>query len=60
MGILIAIGVIWIIVKIIKEALEPTIPADYWNHAFDRDKYGISNCQKDDNFIKNLKNGKYK
>ena len=60
MGLLIFIGIIWVIIDIIKEASEPTIPDDYWNHAFDKDKYGVSNCQKDNDFIKNLRNGKYK
>ena len=50
----------WVIIDLIKEASEPTIPADYWNHAFDRDKYGVSNCQKDNDFVKNLRNGRYK
>ena len=34
MELLIFIGIIWVIIDIIKEASEPTIPADYWNHAF--------------------------
>lgn len=60
MGLLIFIGIVWIIIKLIKEACEPKIPADYWKHAFDRDEYGVSNCQKDKDFIKNLRKGKYK
>lgn len=60
MGLLIAIGIIWIIIDLIKEKCEPTIPASYWKHAFDRDEYGVSNCQKDKDFIKNLRKGKYK
>ena len=40
MGLLIFIGIMWVIIDIIKEASEPTIPADHWNHAFDRDKFG--------------------
>ena len=60
MGLLIFIGVMWVIIDIVKEACEPTIPASYWKHAFDRDEYGVSNCQKDENFVKNLRNGKYK
>ena len=47
-------------IDIIKEASEPTISADHWNHAFDRDEFGVSNCQKDKDFVKNLRNGKYK
>ena len=60
MGLLIFIGIMWVIIDLIKEASEPTIPADYWNYAFDRDQYGVTNCQKDDDFVKNLRNGKYK
>ena len=60
MGLLIFIGITWLIIDIVKEASEPTIPAYYWNHAFDRDEYGVSNCQKDNDFVKNLRNGKYK
>ena len=44
MGLLIFIGITWL--NIIKEASEPTIAADHWNHAFDRDKFGVSNCQR--------------
>ena len=60
MELLIFIGIVWIIIDIIKEKCEPTIPAENWNHAFDRDKYGVSNCQKDKDFVKNLRKGKYK
>ena len=61
MGLLIFIGIMWLIIDIVKEASEPTISADHRNHGFDRDKYGVSNCQKDDkDFIKNLRNGKYR
>ena len=60
MGLLICIGIVWVIIDIIKEASEPKIPADHWNHAFDRDEFGVSNCQKDKDFVKNLRNGKYK
>ena len=60
MGLLIFIGITWLIIDIIKEASEPTISADHWNHAFDRDEFGVSNCQKDKYFVKNLRNGKYK
>ena len=60
MELLAFIGIVWIIIDIIKEKREPTISADHWNHAFDRDKYGVSNCQKAKDFVKNLRNGKYK
>ena len=60
MGLLIFIGIMWLIIDIIKETSEPTISVDHWNHAFDRDKYGVSNWQKDNDFVKNLRNGKYK
>ena len=59
MGLLIFIGIMWVIIDIIKEASEPTIPAEHWNNwdliHQDRAK-GIS--QKE--FEKNLRNGKYK
>ena len=35
MGLLIFIGIMWVIIDIVKEASEPTISADHWNHAFD-------------------------
>ena len=60
MKLLAFIGIVWIIIDIIKEKREQKIPADHWNHAFDRDEFGVSNCQKDNNFVKNLRNGKYK
>ena len=60
MELLAFIGIVWIIIDIIKEKREPTISADHWNHAFDRDEFGVSNCQKDRDFVKNLRNGKYK
>ena len=60
MGLLAFIGIVWIIIDIIKEKREPTISADHWNHAFDRDEFWVSNCQKDKDFVKNLRNGKYK
>ena len=60
MGLLIFIGIVWLIIDIIKEACEPTILAENWNHAFDRDEFGVSNCQKDKEFVKNLRNGLYK
>ena len=60
MGLLIFIGIVWLIIDIIKEASEPTISVDHWNHAFDRDEFGVSNCQADKDFVNNLRNGKYK
>ena len=60
MGLLICIGIVWVIIDIIKEASEARISADHWNHAFDRDKYGVSNCQKDKDFVNNLRDGKYR
>ena len=60
MGLLIFIGIMWLIIDIIKEASEPTMSVDYWNHAFDRDEFGVSNCQTDKDFVNNLRNGKYK
>ena len=60
MGLLIFIGIVWITIDIIKEKREPKISEENWNHAFDRDEFGVSNCQKDKEFVKNLRNGKYK
>ena len=57
MGLLIFIGIMWVIIDIIKEASEPTIPAENWKNVgktwdvFDLDAK---------EFQKNLKNGKYK
>lgn len=57
MGLLIFIGIMWVIIDIIKEACEPTIPTDNWKNvsktwdAFDLDAK---------EFQKNLRNGKYK
>lgn len=57
MGLLIIIGIIWIIYDVIKEARKPTIPAENWNHAFDNwDIYDLDAKE----FYKNLKNGKYR
>ena len=59
MGLLIFICAVYVIVQLIKEACEPTIPADHWNNwdliHQDRAK---GNSQKE--FEKNLRNGKYK
>lgn len=57
MGLLIFIGIVWVIIDIIKEACEPTIPAENWKNVgktwdvFDLDAK---------EFQKNLRNGKYK
>lgn len=59
MGLLIFICVVYVIVQLIKEACEPTIPADHWNNwdlIHQDEAKGIS--QKE--FEKNLRNGKYK
>lgn len=60
MEILIIIGLISVIVNIIKEKTEPTIPAENWNNwdLIHKDKYDNRISQKE--FEKNLKNGKYK
>ena len=60
MELLVFIGIVWIIIDIIKEKREHIISANHWKHAFDRDEFGVSNCQKDKDFVKNLRNGKYK
>lgn len=57
MGLLIFIGIVWVIIDIIKEACEPTIPAENWKNVgktwdvFDLDAKEFQN---------NLRNGKYK
>ena len=57
MGLLIFIGIMWVIIDIIKESSEPTIPAENWKNVgktwdvFDLDAK---------EFQKNLRNGKYK
>ena len=57
MGLLIFIGIVWLIIDIIKEKCEPIIPAENWKNVgktwdvFDLDAK---------EFQKNLKNGKYK
>ena len=57
MGLLIFIGIVWVIIDIIKEKCELTIPAENWKNVgktwdvFDLDAK---------EFQKNLKNGKYK
>lgn len=57
MGLLIAIGVIWIIIDLIKETCEPTIPAENWkNVSKTNDVFTLDSKE----FQKNLRNGKYK
>ena len=57
MGLLIFIGIVWLIIDILKAASEPTIPAENWKNVgktwdvFDLDAK---------EFQKNLRNGKYK
>ena len=57
MGLLIFIGIMWVIIDIIKEKCEPTIPAENWKNVgktwdvFDLDAK---------EFQKNLRNGKYR
>lgn len=57
MGLIIFIGITWIIIDIIKEKSEPTIPAENWKNVgktwdvFDLDAK---------EFQKNLRDGKYK
>lgn len=60
MEILIIIGLISVIVEIIKEKTEPTIPANNWNNLdlIRKDRYDNHISQKE--FEKNLRNGKYK
>ena len=60
MEILIIIGLISVIVEIIKEKTEPTIPAENWNNwdLIRKDRYDNRISQKE--FEKNLKNGKYR
>lgn len=57
MGLLIFIGVMWVIIDIIKEACEPTIPAENWKNVSKTwDVYDLDAKE----FQKNLRNGKYK
>ena len=57
MGLLICIGIVWVIIDIVKEKSESTIPAENWKNVgktwdvFDLDAK---------EFQKNLRNGKYK
>lgn len=57
MGLIIFIGVMWVIIDIIKEKSEPTIPAENWkNVSKTNDVFTLDEKE----FQKNLKNGKYK
>ena len=56
MGLLIFIGVMWVIIDIIKEASEPTIPAENWKNV---PRYEVFDLDAKE-FQKNLRNGKYK
>ena len=60
MEILIIIGLISVIVEIIKEKTQPTIPAENWNNwdLIRKDRYDNHISQKE--FENNLKNGKYR
>lgn len=57
MGVLIFIGIAWVIIDIIKEAREPRIPAENWKNVGKTwDTFDLDTKE----FQKNLKNGKYK
>lgn len=56
MGLLIFIGIVWIIVDLIKEACEPTIQAENWKNV---PRFEVFNTDTKE-FQKNLRNGKYK
>ena len=58
MGGLVLIGLIWIVIDLIKEATEPTIPSGYRNNTelYRQDLYTLDSKT----FQRNLKNGKYK
>lgn len=57
MGLIIFIGIVWIIIDIIKEKCEPTIPAENWKNVSKTwDVFDLDAKE----FQKNLKNGKYK
>ena len=57
MGLLIFIGIIWVIIDIIKEASEPTIPAENWKNV--GKTWDVFDLEAKE-FQKNLRNGKYK
>ena len=57
MGLLIFIGIMWVIIDIIKEKCEPTILAENWKNAGKTwDAFDLDAKE----FQKNLRNGKYK
>ena len=60
MGMLLVIGIIWLVYHLIKEACEPTIPSSHWNNYdlmfHDRVYKGLSAKEME----KNIRNGKYK
>ena len=60
MGLLIFIGIMWIIIDLIKEACEPTIPAENWKNSKLIHEDTFSNQISSKEFQKNLRNGKYK
>ena len=57
MGLLIFIGVMWVIIDIIKEASEPTIPTENWKNV--GNTWNVFDLDAKE-FRKNLRNGKYK
>ena len=50
----------WVIIDIIKEACEPTIPAENWKNSKLIHEDTFSNQISSKEFQKNLRNGKYK
>ena len=56
MGLIIFIGIVWIIIDIIKEKCEPTIPAENWKNVPNFEVFKTDAKE----FQKNLRNGKYK
>ena len=56
MGLLIFIGIMLVIIDIVKEASEPTIPAENWKNVL---RYEVFDLDAKE-FQKNLRNGKYK
>lgn len=60
MGLLIFIGIMWLIIDIIKEASEPTISAENWKNSKLIHEDTFVNQISSKEFQKNLRNGKYK
>lgn len=60
MGLLIFICAVYVIVQLIKEACEPTIPADNWRNSKLIHEDTFVNQISSKEFQKNLRNGKYK